>query len=170
MRYIISDTHFYHNNIIKYCNRPFSSVEEMNDTLIENWNSIVKPEDTVFHLGDFAFKKNVNNIIHIVDRLNGKIVLIKGNHDHYKTKKAHFIFWEYYKYPVIIDDFIILSHQPVFLTDNSPYYNIHGHLHNSGHRDESNIGIRHTNVSVEVINYTPIDLDQLIQKIKEKEK
>jgi calcineurin-like phosphoesterase family protein len=57
--FFTSDTHFYHTNIIKYCNRPFSSVEEMNQKLIENWNNTISEHDTIFHLGDFMFKKKL---------------------------------------------------------------------------------------------------------------
>ena len=53
--YFTSDTHFQHGNIIKFCNRPYSNVEEMNNAIIENWNSVVGPNDIVFHLGDFAW-------------------------------------------------------------------------------------------------------------------
>lgn len=77
MIWFTSDTHFNHANIIKYCNRPFSSIQEMNETIINNWNSVVTKDDTVYHLGDFAFGK-VNEF---ANKLNGKIVLIKGNHD-----------------------------------------------------------------------------------------
>ena len=79
--YITSDQHFFHKNIIDYENRPYSSVEEMNEDLITKWNSVVTDEDTVFCLGDFALS-NKDNIIEIGNRLNGHKVLIKGNHDH----------------------------------------------------------------------------------------
>ena len=78
MIFFTSDTHFNHKAIISYCSRPFESVEEMNDRLIDNWNQVVKPSDTVYHLGDFALY--CNDIEQIRKKLNGKINLIQGNH------------------------------------------------------------------------------------------
>lgn len=78
--YFTSDTHFHHNNIIEFCNRPFKDVQEMNDKMVDNWNSIVKPDDLVYHLGDYCFG-NEDKIREINNRLNGNIVLISGNHD-----------------------------------------------------------------------------------------
>lgn len=85
----ISDTHWSHKNIIKYSNRPFASVAEMNEKLIENWNRAVKPTDNVWHLGDFAFAK-IDEIKTILGRLNGFKNFIFGNHDkeimHYRNE------------------------------------------------------------------------------------
>jgi calcineurin-like phosphoesterase family protein len=75
-----ADTHFNHINIIRYCNRPFDNVIEMNKTLIENWNSRVSEKDLVYHLGDFGFK--FQYLQGIIDSLNGKKILIPGSHDH----------------------------------------------------------------------------------------
>ena len=79
MVYFISDTHFNHKNIIKYCNRPFDSIEQMNETLINNWNDIVSDKDIIYHLGDFALGSK-ELILDIVNRLNGSKYLIRGNH------------------------------------------------------------------------------------------
>ena len=78
--FFTSDTHFNHTNIIQYCQRPFKSTDEMNEAIIDNWNSVVGEEDTVFHLGDFCLGSSAewNKIL---NRLNGKIYLILGNHD-----------------------------------------------------------------------------------------
>lgn len=78
MIWFTSDTHFYHQGIINFCNRPFSTVEEMNETIIKNWNSVVGINDTIYHLGDFSWSKDWSEIIY---QLNGNITLIKGNHD-----------------------------------------------------------------------------------------
>ena len=80
MIYFTSDTHFQHTNIIKYCNRPFKDVDEMNERLINNWNSIVSNDDTIYHPGDFCLS-NDKEIINIFKRLNDNKILICGNHD-----------------------------------------------------------------------------------------
>lgn len=88
MIYITSDPHFNHANVIPYCNRPYSSVEEMNEALIANWNSVIKPEDTIYCLGDFSF--HIRSVEQFMPRLNGKKILISGNHDwtHPANKKS----------------------------------------------------------------------------------
>ena len=78
--FFTSDTHFNHANIIRFCSRPFETVEEMNEQLILRWNEVVAPDDTVFHLGDFALGGSAG-WTKVLDRLNGKIHLIMGNHD-----------------------------------------------------------------------------------------
>lgn len=85
--FFTSDTHFFHEGIIKFCNRPFESVEEMNETLIRNWNETVPEDGTVFHLGDFAFG-GWREWMSAYNRLNGKIYLILGNHDMKNAKHA----------------------------------------------------------------------------------
>ena len=80
MIWFVSDTHFGHKNILKYTKRPFSSVEEMDEILIANWNNRVKEEDEVYHLGDVALC-SPNKLRKILDRLKGKIYLIRGNQD-----------------------------------------------------------------------------------------
>jgi calcineurin-like phosphoesterase family protein len=85
--YLTADTHFNHTNIIKYCHRPFKTIEEMNDTLVINWNRVVKINDMVIFLGDLGFKDNGNIW---VSKLNGNKLLIRGNHD--KSGKPNTVF------------------------------------------------------------------------------
>jgi calcineurin-like phosphoesterase family protein len=80
MDFVTSDLHFSHNNIIKYCNRPFQSIEHMNSILTSNWNSKVSPDDTVYVVGDF-FMGNKEDWPSHRAKLNGKIILVMGNHD-----------------------------------------------------------------------------------------
>lgn len=158
--WIISDSHLYHLNIIKYCNRPFSDVEEMNKAIINNWNSKVSKDDIVYHLGDFALGSG--DYLDIVKNLNGRKFLIMGNHDT-KTPK-HYLecgFEFVSKNPIIIQDKYILSHHPR-QGDIGRFKNIHGHCHWIGKKDISG---NHFDASCERINYTPILLDEII-KIK----
>jgi len=83
-----ADLHFNHVGVIKYCNRPWSTVEDMNEGLIHKWNSVVKQQDTVYVVGDFAFRGKAN-IEDILSRLKGKKHLIEGNHDRQNRLKAN---------------------------------------------------------------------------------
>lgn len=133
--WFISDTHFFHANIIKYCNRPFASVEEMNEKLIENWNNVVGKDDLVWHLGDFVFGKDkIGRSKEILSRLNGKVNLVLGNHDlqgHDSIKQYYDAgFNRVYDKPVLINNFFILSHEPIqWVKDGDPYASIYGHVH-----------------------------------------
>lgn len=155
--WVISDTHFGHGNIIKYSNRPFNSTQEMDNEMIKRWNDVVSKDDTIFHLGDFALTGK-DRKTELLSLLNGSKILIKGNHDHGSSAKyREYGFKEVYKYPILYLPNIILSHQPVEFFSG---FNIHGHSH-----EHAGPTSRHFNVSVEQINYAPILLDQLINKI-----
>lgn len=80
VQYFTADPHFFHEKIIEYCNRPFDNAEEMNETIVKNYNYYVKPEDTVFFLGDIGFSKQ-QLLKDLIARLNGSKILILGNHD-----------------------------------------------------------------------------------------
>jgi len=161
MDWFISDTHFGHKNIIDYETRPFRDCAEMEEILIKNWNDKVKKEDRVFHLGDLSFyPKDPSK--HIVEQLQGRIHLIMGNHD------THSPGWyreigvaECSQFPIVISRFVILSHEPMYLNKISPYRNIHGHIHSNFSPTD-----KHFNVSVEVINYAPVSIDEIASKFK----
>lgn len=125
-----SDTHFWHQNIIKYCNRPWKTAEEMNDGMVERWNSVVGKYDTVFHLGDFSFG-NRAKVESVFNRLNGKINLIMGNHDRLEVSEYYDIgFHRVYDRPIVYRDFFLLSHAPLQWVENGGVYaNIYGHVH-----------------------------------------
>lgn len=155
--FFISDMHFNHANIIKYCNRPFSNVEEMNETIISNWNKTVSNEDTIYVLGDVGLFVPLSQEIvrNLIDKLNGKKYLICGNHDRRKKPRwwVETGFLKVTNQPIVFENKFILSHEPV---PNSKYINIHGHVHHRSLNSKS-----HINVCVECINYTPILLEEL---------
>jgi len=169
--FFISDTHFGHKNILKLSEehypRPFRSVDEMDKVLIKNWNAVVSKNDVVFHLGDFSFCA-FDKTQSIFNRLNGRIHLLMGNHCKHRSenwfKKVGF--YQVYKYPVCYNNYLWLSHEPMPLDNQSMYINIHGHIHSPGRMkqyDDIISANNHINVCVELINYTPILLENLIQ-------
>ena len=162
MIYLISDTHFNHKNIIKYANRPFDNVEEMNKHMIKQWNKVVSNKDTVYHLGDFGWG-NKEEITRLVSQLNGNKILIRGNHDAHSSKwYMECGFNMAIKGGIILEDYYLLTHKPIHINELSPFVNIHGHLHQ--HNME---GDWYLNVSVEQIDYTPILFDEIKKKFKE---
>ena len=169
--YIISDTHFNHKNIIDYCNRPFKDINEMNNTIIDNWNKYVKKEDIVYHLGDF-FLGSKFDLKDIVDRLNGTIYLIRGNHDRLTVKSYEDCGIIVLKNaPIIMDDYkIMLSHRPLpdtMIKDG--YINIHGHIHQNKLEDTYDNNLfdknKHINVSCDTLRFKPILLEKLLKEM-----
>lgn len=170
-KWFISDTHFFHANILKFVNdkghriRPFNSLEEMHEIMIERWNGLVKPNDYVYHLGDvtFQYHRPFQELMH---RLNGDKRLIVGNHDKLKQEGLlkHFskvMLWHGFKE----EDFTV-SHMPLRLESlRDGYYNVHGHIHDAHMEDP-----RYINVSVEVRDYYPVHLDQILKEIKDAKK
>lgn len=175
--FFIGDTHFSHKNIIKFepYYRPFDTIEEHDQELIRRWNSVVRPEDIVYHLGDVVFGKE--NFFKL-GFLNGDKRLIMGNHDCYATKEYLRYFTKLYGC-LQYNAFCILSHIPVnpMQLSKKYRYNIHGHLHSKNVKsiikaapDEAhpmtswNKEIndpRYINVSCEQIDLTPISWEDI---------
>lgn len=157
--FFIADTHFGDERILKYENRPFANVDEMDQALINNWNNIIRDEDIVYHLGD------VGSISHIKN-LNGTKYLIKGNHDTYDNDYYRSAgFKEVYDMPVILDMYWMLSHEPLYINTNMPYANLFGHVHNNPIYNTSSK--QSYCVSVERISYSPIDFDTIKQSVSQ---
>ena len=166
--FLIGDMHFMHKNIIKYCNRPFANVEEMTESLIKNWNSVVGKSDIVYVVGDFALCGK-QKIIEIGNRLNGRKRLILGNHDGASIATYHEAGFEFvYNHPIVLDDFYIISHIPmVGISVNAPFANVFAHVHDDPtYKDCS---CRSFCVSAERINYTPILFEDIKALIKAQE-
>lgn len=153
--FIISDTHFGHENIIRYCNRPFRTVEEMDEAMIKNWNAVVTNKDVVIHLGDFCLT-NKERCIEILNKLNGKKILIKGNHDNWADEFYRSAGFSYVsKFPIVYDGLFLLSHAPLPLSETTPYFNYYGHVHN----DEKYCDTATSKcVCVERIGYRPLQI------------
>ena len=165
--YVISDPHFGHENIIKYCNRPVVNVEAMNNALIENWNAVVTPDDTIFCLGDFMLGTK-EEIIELGQKLNGHKILILGNHDRAtKTTYREAGFEQIYGEKVIMNfekyGTIQFSHHRV-IDAETHYVNLYGHQHDKPTDDE-----HHRCVSVEMTDYKPILLEDAIKGLTQPE-
>lgn len=130
--WFISDTHFFHKNILEFSSRPFFTVEDMNECLIKNWNDYVAPHDIVYHLGDFAMGTNFDELETICGSLNGHIHLVPGNHD---TNRKLEIYARYFtiESPLLHlrKPDVVLCHFPLAVWDggqrNRPHF--HGHSH-----------------------------------------
>lgn len=137
--FYISDLHLGHANIILYDNRPFKSIDEMDEKLIENWNAVVTDEDVVYHIGDFSWDK-YDKWVDQIRRLNGRIFLIKGNHDREnylnqllndRRVKDKVIGWENYKEISDAGKMVVMSHY--YMTSHNGMFrgskHLYGHVH-----------------------------------------
>ena len=173
MNYYIADTHFSHRNIIRLCGRPFGSVEEMNKTIIDNWNRRVTGSDTVYILGDFSYRTTAEDTAAILDALKGRKVLITGNHDRRieKNPVLRKKFEKVASYLRIYDcgKDIVLSHYPMAEWDGfyRGAYHFYGHIHNNDNDAQRYMKTRPRacNVGVDVIGFCPKTADEIIAGI-----
>lgn len=151
-KWFVSDTHFSHSNIIRYAGRPFQSVDEMNMKLVENWNELVEPQDTVFFLGDFGLG-STDSLTSLCAQLRGYKICIRGNHDG-TPAKMHKIGFSL----VLESAFIKIGCHPVELihipSQPAPsHFQLHGHVHE---KRPNRLIDRQLNMSVEVWDYKPV--------------
>ena len=153
--------HFGHKNILDYCKRPFNSIIDMDETLVANWNKTVNRNDTVYHLGDWAFDNYER-----IGQLNGHIISLPGNHDHERVKKLQ-------PYVTLYDNEVlylkinpslrfVLCHYPFDSWRRNYIYHLHGHTHGTA-------GVRHNRLDVGIDStkmYRPLHLDEVLDKIK----
>lgn len=164
--YFTSDLHLCDINVLGNCRRPFRDIEEMNTTLVCNWNAAINPTDTVYYLGDFMYSGcNQEDFEKWASRLNGNIVFIRGNHDqHINSDKISFA----YNTEIDIGDRkLYMVHNPnrvpYDIRNNENYWIVHGHMHNrllTTHPFLNRV-TRHINVSTDVTHYRPISLEEI---------
>ena len=174
--YFTSDTHFGHSNIIRYCHRPFKDVNEMDESIIQNINDVVKENDILYHLGDFCFTKhNYSRVKEYRDQINCRNVhLMLGNHDVKSYVMSHFASTTDYLKIKINTQKIILCHYPFAVWDSSHHgsFNLAGHSHGTfkpSLPNEISNGLC-LDVGVDVHNFKPISIDQVISTMEEKKK
>lgn len=175
-----SDLHFNHANIIKFCNRPWKTTKEMDEALISNWNSVVKPNDLIFDLGDFAFADR-DKWIKLLEQLNGKHYLILGNHDITRwpgnkvlplfERVEHQLTLKIDGRKVYLNHYPFLCYGGTYRDSTSTVYQLFGHIHSgpncSGLDSDRLINLfpYQYDVGVDNNNYTPISWEQVKDKI-----
>lgn len=174
MIFFTSDSHFCHQKILEYCpNRKFASVEDHNEHLIKVWNQKVQPNDTIFHCGDFSFG-SVEQGIEILQRLNGKKVLISGNHDARHLNKPAFcaewraIFRGYHEVEVNYKGhttLIVLCHYPLQSWNKDRYGSFHFHGHSHGNKIRLQLK-NMQDIGVDLSpNHAPWGKDEILDKL-----
>ena len=170
MIYFTADMHFGHRAIISMQNRPFGSVEEMDRVLLQNYNSVVRKEDTVYILGDICHHMSIEEADSLIKKLNGKKYLIKGNHDKNYDPRLFTDIQDFLKISVDGNHFSLM-HYPMLSwpKKGSGGYQLHGHIHarmdyNEANRSE---GQRRYDVGVDANNFFPVSSKQIVEFFEE---
>lgn len=177
--FFTSDTHFCHNQGFLYEPRGFSSIEEHDEAIIENWNKVVKPSDIVYHLGDTMLNDNEKGV-ECFKRLNGQIFLIWGNHDTENRTNAlfeacrHKLLGGWYAYQIKYEKFsLYLSHYPTLTANyddkrlSQHVINLHGHTHQQANFLYPNNPFMY-HVGVDSHNCTPVHIDEVMTDIRQR--
>ena len=163
--WVVSDTHFGHAGVCRFTHldtgikiRPWTDPNEMDEDMVRMWNELVAPNDRVYHLGDVVINRRC---LPTLDRLNGKKVLIRGNHDIFKLEEYARYFEDIRGCKVLSKEGIIMTHIPVHISQLERWkVNVHGHLHSNVLVDP-----RYINVCVEQIGFKPISLDEILDRV-----
>lgn len=169
MKYYIADLHFGDAAVIDYSHRPFRSVEEMDEVMIENWNERITDEDDVYIIGDLIYRSD--EPLKYLNRLNGRLHLIQGNHDKMivESEACRARFVEIVNYAVVEDGKhrIVLFHYPILEWEGFYYgtWHIHGHIHNHPNRTRECLRSqpKTLNAGVDITNFQPVTFDELVE-------
>ena len=161
--YVIGDTHFNHDNMVEYCNRPENFDERIGKALCR-----LAPDDTLYHLGDICIGRDAEMHEKFIEPTKAKKILVRGNHDKRSNNWYLRHGWDFVC-TTITDKFfnteVLLSHRP--MRDNGYELNIHAHLHNLGHRDGEYLLTKNEKqilYAVEDYDYIPMTIEFLINK------
>jgi len=166
MIWFTADLHLGHQNIIRYCDRPFKTYQEMDEVLIANWNSLVKSRDIVYILGDFSMMTSQGILAKWFHQLNGKKILIIGNHD---SKACINLPWtavhdvkmlKHNKYKIWLSHYAHRSWPDSFGGSFHLFGHTHGRLPKYG---------RSMDVGVDAHDFKPVSFDQIVEILKDKE-
>jgi calcineurin-like phosphoesterase family protein len=168
--FVISDTHFHHENILKFKRhdgtilRNFEDTWEMDEIMVKNWNTMVRPEDKVYHLGDvyLGSQKRADNLLR---RLNGHKRLILGNHDKGRDTVLQKYFDKIEVWRVFREFDVTLSHMPLHKSNLKTTYNIHGHIH---YRDSPEPWMVNVGVERPYIDYAPQPIELVLKHVGKK--
>lgn len=168
-----SDLHFFHSRIIQFCNRPCADVEEMNEMIIENWNKVIPKDGVVFLLGDISWK-GAAKTEKLIERLNGKIILINGNHDSSSVSSMFEENYEMLGLNVKEDDgsstHVHLSHFPLLEWNSMKHGSIHLHGHCHGSMDElDKNNTKRMDVGLDSHNMFPISWEEVKEILNNRE-
>jgi calcineurin-like phosphoesterase family protein len=166
--FFTSDLHYGHKNIITFCKRPFETVDEMDQGLIDNHNAVVRPRDTTYFLGDISFYESFDKTAEIINQLNGNKVLIYGNHDWKFRKDYPKLFqscWDYFELRRG-KSMIVMSHYPMLQWNKGHHGSIMLHGHSHGMVNPENAGRNRYDVGVDSNNYRPVDVATILANIE----
>ena len=160
-KYLISDLHLGHEAIIRHCDRPFADVDEMNETLIDNWTSVVDTDDIVVFLGDLGRFAEETSLRRWIDELSGRVIFVEGNHDSPDPYVGGLNTHRHYELSHG-DRTFCCTHDPADVPRSWDGWTLHGHHHDDDAYPFVDPVSRRVNLSVEVIGYRPLRLDDLL--------
>ncbi len=165
-RYLVADTHFGDPEVLAYTDRPFESVGEMNDALVDGWNRVVEEDDEVVFVGDFAVPSEPTTVRRWLGRLDGDVVFVAGDHDDGARRTHAITVREAYRFEAGGHEFVCV-HDPADAPPNRDAWLLYGHHHDMRPDEYPFLdpAARRVNVGVELLGYEPIPVAELVEYV-----